>query len=167
MGAAFIHDRRFILTAILGIVATVLAATSAWLGVIIDRKNEQIATQERLLRSRPFDAVQGTRAIVIKPSRSGELADSMASIGGERAELAEFRFDMGWSRPDNFRVTIDRVGHGRLAVLTNLVRDSNGHVRVAFNSAALGPGDYQVQLEGMDWRGNITPQGWARFTVRQ
>mgnify|MGYP007115157020 CR=1 FL=1 len=39
-----------------------------------------------------------------------------------------------------------------MAVLSNLARDSNGHLRVALNSSAVGPGQYAVTLEGLDWR---------------
>jgi hypothetical protein len=38
-------------------------------------------------------------------------------------------------------------------------------VRVALNSSALGPGDYAVQVEGLDLRRGTQAQGWARFTV--
>jgi hypothetical protein len=50
-------------------------------------------------------------------------------------------------------------------VLGNMARDSNGHVRVALNSSALGPGEYTVQLEGLDLRRGAEPQGWARFSI--
>lgn len=166
MDRAFIHGRRAsVLVAILGVLVASLLAVALWLWAQIGRRDQQIAAQARALHAQPYDAVAGTRAIVTKPSRNGALASSMTTIGGARAELIEFKYDMGWSSYGNFRVTIDRVDQGRFAVLTNLARDSNGHVRVAFNSSALGPGDYQVQIDGMDWRGNSAPQGWARFTV--
>jgi hypothetical protein len=166
MDAAFIHDRRAaVLLAVLGGLAAVGLATSIWLATKLAGRNGQIAAQAQALRARPIDPVAGTRSIVMKPSRNGALAGSMVSIGGERVELIEFKYDVGWSGYSNFRVTMDRVDQGRFAVLTNLARDSNGQLRLAFNSSALGPGDYEVQIEGIDWRGSPTPQGWARFTV--
>jgi hypothetical protein len=79
--------------------------------------------------------------------------------------MAEFKHDLSWSSYSNFRITIDRVDQGRVAVLNNLAKDSNGHVRIALNSSALGPGEYQVMLEGLDWRGSPVPQAWSSFTV--
>ena len=63
------------------------------------------------------------------------------------------------------RVTIDRLDQGRVLSLGNVARDSNGHLRIAMNSSALGPGDYTVTMEGVDWRGSLTPQAWASFAV--
>ena len=60
---------------------------------------------------------------------------------------------------------IDRTDQGRVAVVGNVQRDSNGQLNVAFNTSALGPGDYQMMLEGADWRGAYEPQAWVTFTV--
>jgi hypothetical protein len=164
--AGFIHERRTaVLVAALGAALAISLGVAAWLATVISAKNGQLATLAEQLQAQPIDAVQGTRAIVMKPSRSGALADSMVDIGGARVELVEFKYEMGWSAYSSFRLTMDRIGQGRFAVLTNLSRDSNGQLRVAFNSSALGPGDYQVQIEGIDWRGSPAPQGWARFSV--
>ena len=59
----------------------------------------------------------------------------------------------------------DALTTEQVAVLTNLARDSNGHLRIALNSSALGPGDYDIAFEGLDWRGTAAPQAWARFTI--
>lgn len=166
MDGAFIRDRRaVVLVSVLGGLTAVMLAASIWLFGIVGRQKDEIAAQARALQAAPIDAVQGTRSILMKPSRDGALASSMATIGGGRVELIEFKFDVGWSAYGNFRITIDRVDQGRFAVLTNLARDSNGHLRIAFNTSALGPGDYQVTIEGMNWRGAPAPQAWARFTV--
>jgi hypothetical protein len=79
--------------------------------------------------------------------------------------MADFKYDVSWSNYSNFRVMIDRVDQGRVLVLSNLARDSNGHLRVSLNSSAVGPGQYSVTLEGLDWRGSPVPQAWASFSV--
>ena len=89
----------------------------------------------------------------------------MVTIGGTETEMADFKFNVSWSSYSNFRATIDRVDQGRVVVVNNLARDSNGHLRIALNSSALGPGKYQLALEGLDWRGNPVPQAWASFAV--
>lgn len=129
------------------------------------RKSGQIAALERQLAEQPLLPAQSTRPVTIQPSRNGPSSRSDADIGGSRAELAELRFDLGWSKYNHFIVTVERVNQGRVAVLHNLGRDSNGHVRVALNSSALGPGDYAVQIEGLDLRRGSEAQGWARFRV--
>ena len=64
-----------------------------------------------------------------------------------------------------FRVTIDRIDQGRVAIMHNLVKDSNGHLRIALNSSALGPGNYQLTIEGLTWRGETVPDAWVTIGI--
>ena len=38
-----------------------------------------------------------------------------------------------------FRITIDRLNQGRVEVLNNLIKDSNGELGFSLNTSALGP----------------------------
>jgi hypothetical protein len=145
--------------------AAVLLGTTIWLGSAVQSRDKQIEAQAKQLQMQPLLPAQATRSVVIEPSRNGPVGGAMARIGAGRTELADFKYNVGWSKFTNFRVTVDRVDQGRVAVLTNLARDSNGHLRVALNSSALGPGDYDVSIEGIDWRGTASAEGWARFSV--
>ena len=64
-------------------------------------------------------------------------------------------------------VTIDRIDQGRVGVIHNLVKDSNGHVRITINSSALGPGTYQFTMEGMSWRGDPEPDSWVTIGIQR
>ena len=87
------------------------------------------------------------------------------TIGGTHAELAEFKIDMTWAKYSSFQVSIDRVDQGRVAILHNLVRDSNGELRIALNSSALGPGDYRLSIDGLTWSGAAVPVAWVTFAI--
>jgi hypothetical protein len=89
----------------------------------------------------------------------------MITIGGHVTEMADLKMDVSWSQFTNFRVTIDRVDQGRVAVLGNVQKDSNGQLRMALNSSAFGPGQYQVALDGLDWRGTPHGEAWVSFAV--
>ncbi|HUG72055.1 MAG TPA: hypothetical protein VMK82_01405 [Steroidobacteraceae bacterium] len=128
-------------------------------------KSATIANLQQTVTEQPLLPLQATRSVTMELSRNGLPSRSQVAVGAGRTELADFKFDLTWSGYNNFVVTIDRIDQGRVAVLTNLVRDSNGHVRVALNSSALGPGDYAVQVDGLDLRRGTLAQGWARFTV--
>ena len=67
----------------------------------------------------------------------------------------------------SYRVTIDRVDQGRVGILHNLVKDSNGHLRIALNSSALGPGEYRLRVQGYTWRGERVDVGWVRLGVEE
>ena len=89
----------------------------------------------------------------------------MFAIGGSGAELVEMKTDLSWSDARAFRIEIERAGPGHRRVLHNVQKDSNGKVRLALNSSALGPGDYDVAIHGLDWRGQASPTAWASFEV--
>ena len=76
----------------------------------------------------PLMPVQSTRPLTLEVSRSGPVSRSHAAIGGGRTELADFKFDVSWSKYNAFIVTIDRVEQGRLA------QQATGHL-------ALSPGE--------------------------
>jgi hypothetical protein len=46
-------------------------------------------------------------------------------------------------------------------------RDSNGNLHLELNSTALGPGAYQLAIEGLTWRGETVPQAWATIGFRR
>lgn len=152
---------------IAGLAALAGTAVIAAVMLLISSSNkaQQITVLQEELRLQPLSPARSTRSLVVKPSRTGPLAQSLVTIGGRDTEMADFKYDVSWSKYSNFRVTLDRVDQGRVAVLSNISRDSNGHLRISLNSSAVGPGAYQVTLEGLDWRGSPVPQAWASFSV--
>ena len=80
-------------------------------------------------------------------------------------EFAEMKIDLSWAQFSTFRISIDRVDQGRVALLDGLDKDSNGHVRLALNANAFGPGDYMVTVEGLNMRRESVPVGWYRIAV--
>ena len=75
------------------------------------------------------------------------------------------KVDVSSSRYSAFKVSIDRVNQGRVAVLDGLEKDSNGHLRLSLNAGAFGPGDYMVAIEGLTMRRESVPVGWFRIGV--
>jgi hypothetical protein len=158
------YQKPAVIAGVAGLAGTaVIAVLMMW--VSNNDKARQITVLKEELRLQPLLPVRSTRGLVVKPSRTGPLSQSLVTIGGRETEMADFKYDVSWSSYSNFRVTIDRVDQGRVAVLTNLARDSNGHLRISLNSSAIGPGSYTVELEGLDWRGSPVPQAWASFAV--
>jgi hypothetical protein len=148
------------------------AALSLALGVLalvlfgkLAARDHSIAALKRQVAVQALDPAKFTRMITVVPNRTAPSLRSLATIGGQQAEMADLRIDMAWSKYAAFRVTVDRVNQGRVAVLHNVLRDSNGVLHLALNSSALGPGDYQLSIEGLSWRGEPEPQAWATITI--
>jgi hypothetical protein len=128
-------------------------------------KTHRIADLQKQVADRTLDPATSTREIRLLPSRSGASNSPAITVGGGEAQLADFRIDESRSPYHLFRVTIDRVDEGRVGVISNLAKDSNGHLRIALNTSALGPGVYQLTLEGLDWHGDPQPDSWVTIGV--
>lgn len=147
-----------------------LALTCAIAAVVATSRLSSQDAQLQALRNRvaaqPLDPAVSTRNVVLNPVRTAPSRSNATVVGGSEAEMADLRIDMSWSRYTAFRVTIDRVDQGRAMVLHNLLRDSNGHLRLALNTTALGPGSYQIAIEGVTLQGDAVPQAWVTVGIR-
>lgn len=130
-------------------------------------KTQRIAKLESQARERPLDPATSTREIRLMPSRDGGSNTPAIMIGGGEAQLVDFKIDESRSPYKVFRVTIDRIDQGRVAVISELAKDSNGHLRIALNSTALGPGNYQLTIEGLTWRGDAEPDSWITIGIQR
>jgi len=150
-----------------------LAALVMMLGIGILVLNRQLAEQNRkvdalhkLVAEQPLDAATGTVTVGLQVTHAGPHAAIATPVGGAAAQLLNLKIDMTQSEYRAFRITIDRVDQGRVAVLNNLIKDSNGQLGFSVNSSALGAGVYQLTIEGLDWRGDPQQDSWAAFTIR-
>lgn len=146
-------------------VAFALLVLSAVLGSKLADRNASIASLQRRLAEQPLEPMTSTHTIKLIPSRAGPMSQPMIQVGGGAAELADLKIDLSWTRMMLFKVTIDRDGQGRIAVLQQLAKDSNGDLRIAFNTSALGPGVYRFTVEGLDWHGQPQPTAWLSLAV--
>jgi hypothetical protein len=149
----------------LAVAVAILALTLvvAW-GATVNR-DHRIVALEKQAHERALDPATSTREIRLLPSRAGASATPAITIGGPNAQLADFKIDESRSPYHSFRVTIDRIDQGRVGIITNLTKDSNGHLRIALNSSALGPGNYQLTIEGIGWRGELAPDSWITIGI--
>jgi hypothetical protein len=155
-------------TLVLAIAVVVLGLALAGVAATNSSKSHRIAELQKQNSERALDPATSTREIRLLPSRSGASNSPAITIGGGgNAQLADLKIDESRSTYHVFRVTIDRIDQGRVAVISNLEKDSNGHLRIALNSSALGPGNYQLTLEGLDWRGQPQPDSWVTIGIQR
>jgi hypothetical protein len=133
------------------------------LAIGLSSRDAKIAKLSAEVQERPIAPSTLKRTIIVGVARNGPPASSTLSIA--TGEFAELKADLSWSRYNLFRVSIDRVNQGRVAELDGVSKDSNGHVRIALNAGAFGPGDYLVTLEGLNMRRERLPVAWYRVTV--
>jgi hypothetical protein len=147
-------------TLILAIALGMVASGSA-------QKSRRIAALRQEATERPLEPAASTRDIRLLPSRDG-ASDTPAIVigGGREAELADFRIDESRSPYRLFRITIDRIDQGRVGIIDHLAKDSDGNLRIALNTTALGPGAYQLTIEGLNWQGLPQPDSWVTIGIR-
>jgi len=143
----------------------VLCLTLLMVGGSNAGKNRQITALNKQMLEQALDPATSTREIRVLPSRSGASNTPAITIGGGAAQLADLKIDESRSPYHSFRLTIDRIDQGRVAIITNVGKDSNGNLRLALNSSALGPGAYQFTIEGINWRGEPEPDSWVTIGV--
>jgi hypothetical protein len=146
--------------AALAIVALIGCAV---LGMQVSSRNTIIAKQKLENLERPIAPSTRKRTILVGVARNGPPAQPTLNIS--HGEFAELKADLSWARYGSYRVSIDRVNQGRVAVLDGLEKDSNGHLRISLNAGAFGPGDYMVSIEGFNMRRESIPIAWYRVSV--
>ena len=131
------------------------------------QKTRRIAALAAQAAERPLDPATSTRDIHLLPSRDAASDSPAITIGGgSDAELADFRIDESRSPFRLFRITIDRINQGRVGVIDHIAKDSDGNLRIALNSSALGPGNYQLTIEALNWQGQPLPDSWITIGVQ-
>lgn len=120
----------------------------------------RVAQLQRDVIQAPDRSASGAHSAVI-PSRTGAAEPDVRDRGQRRrARRNEDRPVM--VRRTRVRIQIER-DQGIVAVLHNVQKDSNGHLRVA--PSAFGPGAYDVAIDALDWRGQARPAAWTSFEV--
>ena len=141
-----------------GIAAMVMASK-------VSGRDESIAALKQRIAEQPLEPATSTRSAKLIPSRTAPSSHPAIVLGGGGAQMADLKIDMSWSKFTAFRVTIDRQDQGRVAVVNYVLRDSNGDLRLSFNTTALGPGVYQLAIEGMTLHSEAIAQAWVTIGV--
>jgi hypothetical protein len=63
---------------------------------------------------------------------------------------------------------VDKLDQGRALILNDLLKDSNGELRLTFNTTGLAAGIYTIRIESLPIHtsGSPTPEGWLILDVR-
>jgi hypothetical protein len=127
--------------------------------------NKQIVKLKQQLISRPLEPILSTQTVRVELNRTAPSLTPAFVVSNHNATLVDFKVNLGWSTYVQYRVTFDRINQGRALVISHLQRDSDGLLRLAINSDLLGPGSYQIVVEGITLRGDAIPQGWITIAV--
>jgi hypothetical protein len=156
--------RRVEVTAGLAVLGVVTLVCLWVLGIKYAERGDRIAALELQVEHGALQAPTRRRTITLTPSRVPTSAIGLALQLRETSELIELVLNVSSPRLNLYRLTLEKKGVARVGTIHNVLRDSNGNLRVIFNSSVLRPGDYKVTIEGLPGRGSPVPVGW--FNVR-
>jgi hypothetical protein len=100
------------------------------------------------------------RPVRLEPDHGPGLAGARVNVTHTSPALVQLQLDMNYVRETAFRLVVDKRDQGRALIVENLTKDSNGNLKLAFNSSGLTPGSYDVRIEGMPLRGAPIAEGW-------
>jgi hypothetical protein len=159
----FWEKPQLLITLAVAVLVLVIMLGIVWSGS--SDKSRRLASLQKHVAEQPLEPATKTRAIRLLPNYSRSTNTPAVVVGGAETQLADLKLDLSRSQYRMFRVTIDRIDQGRVGVLYNLTKDSNGHVRIALNTSALGPGNYQLSIDGMTWKGEPVPEAWITIGI--
>ena len=108
-------------------------------------------------------AVQKVRASPVRAKPEG----ATVTIGWlAPPQLLDLHIDVSEGKYSQFLITIDKDDGTRVMQLRRIARDSNRELRLGLNSSAFGPGDYVMEIEGYNWRGQTETIGWVRLALQ-
>ena len=90
-----------------------------------------------------------------------------AKIGADHNSpmMVDLKINMSFTALKDFKVTVDKREQGRALVIDLLSKDSNGDLRMSFNTSALSAGVYSVRIDGLPFRGDPIGMGWLTLNV--
>jgi hypothetical protein len=151
----------------LGVVAALsLIAFWALLGKYVLLRGELDDTRN-LINQGSLVQPATSRELRVSPDRAAGIDRARIVVSRAAPQLMDVHIDLGYTdKLMQFRLFVDKKDQGRALVLNNLLKDSNGELRVTLNSTGLAAGIYTVRIEALPFRGNPSPIGWLILEVR-
>jgi hypothetical protein len=108
------------------------------------------------------------KTILVSPDHAPGINRARIKLSRAAPLLMDVHIDLGYTQTlTEFRLFVDKKDQGRALVLNNLLKDSNGELRVTLNSTGLSAGIYTVRIEALaPQRGAPIPIGWLILDVQ-
>jgi hypothetical protein len=108
-----------------------------------------------------------SRDIYVAPDRAPGIHKSRIVVTRSAPLLMNLHVDLSYTNKQmQFRMLVDKQDQGRALILENLLKDSNGELRMTLNSTGLAAGLYNARIEALPPRGIPIPIGWVILEVQ-
>ena len=107
------------------------------------------------------------RSVYVAPDHAQGIDRARIIVNRNAPQLMDVHIDLNYTNKlAQFRLIVDKQDQGRALILENLLKDSNGELRMTLNSTGLSIGIYTVRIEALPNRGSPIPFGWLILEVR-
>lgn len=134
----------------------------AWRAGVHEEQVRTLRAQAKSLQLRAPGSVQSYR---LKPSVRPPSTPTLRLRQPEPPQLLDLYINVAGSPFHTFQVTVDKQDGARVLLIRRIARDSNGDLRLSWNSSVFAPGEYQFRLEGYDQRGDLRDAGWVSIGI--
>jgi hypothetical protein len=106
-------------------------------------------------------------SIRVTPDHAPGIDRARITLSHNAPQLVDVHVDLNYTQKLNqFRMIVDKKDQGRALILNDLLKDSNGELRLTLNTTGLAVGIYTVRLEALPPRGLPIPTGWLILEVK-
>ena len=105
----------------------------------------------------------------VVPDRAAGIDKARIIVNRSAPQLVDLHIDLGYTKQlQQYRMFVDKLDQGRALILNDLLKDSNGELRLTFNTTGLAAGIYSIRIESLPVRasGSAIPEAWLILDVR-
>lgn len=104
----------------------------------------------------------------VSPDRAPGVDRARIVVSRSAPQLIELHVDMSYSKALAYRIIVDKQDQGRALIVNDIGKDSNGEIRMTFNTTGVAAGLYSARIEALPLRGSGSPttEGWVLLEVR-
>jgi hypothetical protein len=157
----------YVLVGLAAVALVSLLAFWALFGKYALLRSELEDTRARMLRGSLEPPATQTE-LHISPDRAPGIDKARVAVSRSAPQLVDLHVDLSYLKAMQFRLIVDKKDQGRALILNDLLKDSNGELRLTFNTTGLGAGIYSARIEALPLRGDASPvaAGWLTLEVR-
>lgn len=129
---------------------------------------EELADTRTRMQQGPLVQPAIETSVRVTPDRAAGVDHARIVVNTGAPQLMDVHIDMSYTKALQFRVLVDKKNQGRALILDNVLKDSNGDLRLTVNTTGLSPGTYAARIEALPLRGTAgaVPTGWLLLEVR-
>jgi hypothetical protein len=133
----------------------------------LDLARSELDDTRTRLQQGPLEQPAAQVDLHVAPDHAPGIDRARISVSRGKPQLVDLHVDLGYSKALQYRLIVDKQNQGRALILNNLLKDSNGELRLTFNTTGLAPGIYSARIEALPARGNAAPipEGWLLLEV--